>query len=44
MLPDDSQITLLLHRWTEGDAEALRQLLPVLYEPLRRLEIGRAHV
>ena len=37
MLPDDSQITLLLHRWTEGDAEALGQLLPVLYEPLRRL-------
>jgi RNA polymerase sigma factor (TIGR02999 family) len=35
--PDDSQITVLLHRWTAGDAEALRELLPVLYEPLRQL-------
>jgi len=35
--PDDSQITVLLHRWVAGDAEALRELLPVLYEPLRRL-------
>jgi RNA polymerase sigma factor (TIGR02999 family) len=34
---DDSQITTLLHRWTAGDAEALRQLLPALYEPLRQL-------
>ena len=34
---DDSQITLLLHRWTAGDAEALGQLMPVLYEPLRQL-------
>jgi RNA polymerase sigma factor (TIGR02999 family) len=35
--PDDSQITLLLQRWTAGDAEALGQLMPVLYEPLRQL-------
>jgi RNA polymerase sigma factor (TIGR02999 family) len=35
--PDDSQITLLLRRWTAGDAEALRELLPALYEPLRQL-------
>jgi RNA polymerase sigma factor (TIGR02999 family) len=35
--PDDSQITLLLHRWAAGDAAALSQLLPALYEPLRRL-------
>jgi RNA polymerase sigma factor (TIGR02999 family) len=34
---DESHITRLLHRWTAGDAEALGQLLPVLYEPLRRL-------
>lgn len=35
--PDDSKITFLLHRWAAGDAEALRELLPVLYEPLRQL-------
>jgi RNA polymerase sigma factor (TIGR02999 family) len=35
--PDDSQITVLLHRWVAGDAEALGQLLPALYEPLRQL-------
>lgn len=35
--PDDSQITLLLDRWTAGDAEALGELMPVLYEPLRQL-------
>ena len=34
---DDSEITTLLHRWTAGDAEALAQLLPALYEPLRQL-------
>ena len=37
MRPDDSQIALLLNLWTAGDAEALRQLVPVLYEPLRQL-------
>ena len=37
MPADESHITRLLHRWTAGDAEALGQLLPVLYEPLRRL-------
>jgi RNA polymerase sigma factor (TIGR02999 family) len=35
--PDDSQISFLLRRWTAGDAEALGQLLPALYEPLRQL-------
>ncbi len=34
---DESQITLLLRRWTAGDAEALGQLLSILYEPLRTL-------
>lgn len=37
MLTDDSQISRLLHRWTAGDAEALGQLLAVLYGPLRAL-------
>lgn len=35
--PDDSQVTILLQRWTAGDAEALGELMPVLYEPLRQL-------
>jgi RNA polymerase sigma factor (TIGR02999 family) len=35
--PDDSQITLLLQRWTSGDGEALGELLRELYEPLRQL-------
>ncbi|MEO5579120.1 MAG: ECF-type sigma factor [Gemmatimonadaceae bacterium] len=34
---DESQITLLLRHWTAGDAEALGQLLSILYEPLRTL-------
>ena len=37
MLTDDSQIARLLHRWTAGDAEALGELLAVLYRPLREL-------
>ena len=35
--PDDPQITFLLQRWTAGDAGALGELLPALYEPLRQL-------
>lgn len=34
-LPTD--ITDLLHRWGEGDAEALDRLFPILYERMRRL-------
>ena len=32
-----SDIDLLLHRWKAGDREALDQLVPLLYERLRRL-------
>ncbi len=35
--PDESEIMLLLRRWTAGDAEALDRLLSILYEPLRAL-------
>jgi RNA polymerase sigma-70 factor (ECF subfamily) len=34
-LPTD--VTSLLHRWGEGDAEALDQLIPIMYKRLRQL-------
>lgn len=37
MQTDDSEVTLLLERWTAGDSAALGQLLHVLYEPLRQI-------
>lgn len=37
-LPQD--ITQLLIRWSEGDAEALEQLMPLVFEELRRLAYG----
>lgn len=37
MLPAPSQITHLLHRWGEGDSEALDQLIPLIYERMRQL-------
>ncbi len=33
----DSQITVLLQRWGKGDREALEELLPMVYQDLRRL-------
>ena len=35
--PPDEQVTALLARWTEGDQEALHQLLPMVERELRRL-------
>jgi RNA polymerase sigma factor (TIGR02999 family) len=32
----DSEITLLLDRWSEGDDKALEQLLPLIYSELHR--------
>ncbi|HEY0672296.1 MAG TPA: ECF-type sigma factor [Longimicrobiales bacterium] len=37
MPPNDSQVTLLLRRWSGGDADALAQLLPMLYASLHEL-------
>jgi RNA polymerase sigma factor (TIGR02999 family) len=38
MLDDPSgQVTELLHNWTQGDEEALRDLVPLVYKELRRL-------
>jgi RNA polymerase sigma factor (TIGR02999 family) len=38
-MPEDQpgQVTALLHRWREGDAEALGELMPLVYKELRRL-------
>jgi RNA polymerase sigma factor (TIGR02999 family) len=34
---EPADITLLLRRWEEGDASALNQLMPLMYERLRQL-------
>jgi RNA polymerase sigma factor (TIGR02999 family) len=36
-LPPPTDITDLLRRWGEGDAEALDQLVPLMYERMRQL-------
>ena len=36
MTDNDSEITVLLERWSTGDAKALDQLLPLLYHELHR--------
>ncbi len=35
--PSQSQITRLLHRWGEGDADAFDQLIPIVYDRLHQL-------
>src|SRR5215213_5741609 len=41
-MPDNSshQITLLLREWNQGDDHALDQLMPLVYEELRRMARG----
>jgi RNA polymerase sigma-70 factor (ECF subfamily) len=41
-LPAPRDITQLLHRWQQGDAEATEELLPLVYGELRR--IARRHL
>ena len=36
-----TDVTRLLHRWREGDREALDELTPLLYDELRRLASGQ---
>ncbi len=36
MIPSPSNVTQLLHDWSDGDREALDKLIPVVYEELRR--------
>lgn len=37
MKPTSEQFTAMLHAWGEGDATALEQLLPLVYDELHRL-------
>src|SRR4051812_42845335 len=37
MTPPPTQLTELLKAWGDGDDSALEQLMPLVYEPLRRL-------
>src|SRR5215469_12636376 len=37
MTPDQRQITELLNRWSQGDKRALDEVMPLVYEDLRRL-------
>src|SRR5215471_15876459 len=37
MESNGGDITALLHRWSRGDSEAFRSLLPIVYNELRRL-------
>ena len=37
MEPSSSEVTGLLRRWSDGDRAALDELMPLVYEPLRRL-------
>lgn len=37
MPPDQGQITELLNRWSQGDKRALDEVMPLVYEDLRRL-------
>jgi len=37
MPPESSDITVLLKAWASGDAAALDQLTPLVYDELRRL-------
>jgi RNA polymerase sigma factor (TIGR02999 family) len=38
--PDTSTTTQLLMQWSQGDQEALQQLMPLVYSELRRLAAG----
>jgi RNA polymerase sigma factor (TIGR02999 family) len=37
MSPDRQDVTKLLHQWRDGNNEALDQLIPIVYDELRRL-------
>ena len=38
--PNPQTVTVLLHRWREGDESALSQLMPLIYDELKRLARG----
>jgi RNA polymerase sigma-70 factor (ECF subfamily) len=35
--PPPQQVTALLHAWSEGDEQALQELIPIVYDELRRV-------
>ena len=37
MAASEGEVTQLLRRWSAGDAKALEQLMPIVYEELRRM-------
>jgi len=43
MLPEDHGVTQLLRRWSDGNQEALQELLPIIYEELRRVAHQSLH-
>ena len=43
MLPEDHGVTQLLRRWSNGNQEALQELLPIIYEELRRVAHQSLH-
>ena len=38
--PPPGQVTSLLHRWADGDRDALDRLMPIVYSELRRIADG----
>jgi RNA polymerase sigma factor (TIGR02999 family) len=36
-MPDEGQVTALLSAWRTGDGQALEQLIPIVYDELRRI-------
>jgi len=43
MLPDHQDVTRLLQQWKGGDRQALDQLMPIVYDELRRLAARCLH-
>jgi len=43
MLPEDHDVTQLLRQWSDGNQEALQELLPIIYEELRRVAHQSLH-
>jgi RNA polymerase sigma factor (TIGR02999 family) len=41
MTPPSGEITMLLHRWSDGDPAAGEQLTPIVYSELRRIAKSR---
>ena len=39
-MTNDLPLTELLERWSSGDSEAASQLLPVVYEELKKIAVG----